>query len=77
MVDDDATMRMVLKATLRQMGFEVFEAARGEEAVSLVQASPFDAVLLDVNMPGMGGVETCRTMRKSIRSGEAGSHSLR
>jgi two-component system KDP operon response regulator KdpE len=41
------------------------EAARGEEALSLVRTEPFDAVLLDINMPGMGGIEVCRLMRKA------------
>jgi two-component system KDP operon response regulator KdpE len=40
------------------------EAARGEEAVALVRSEPFDAVLLDINMPGIGGIEVCRIMRK-------------
>jgi two-component system KDP operon response regulator KdpE len=48
------------------MGFTVVEAARGEEALSLVRVSWFDAVLLDVDMPGMGGMETCRSIRRAM-----------
>jgi two-component system KDP operon response regulator KdpE len=48
------------------MGFTVVEAARGEEALSLTRVSWFDAVLLDVDMPGMGGIETCRSIRHAI-----------
>jgi two-component system KDP operon response regulator KdpE len=48
------------------MNFNVIEAARGEEALSLVRITWFDAVLLDVEMPGMGGVETCRRIRQAI-----------
>ena len=59
-VDDDSSTRRALRVTLTGMGFTVAEAARGEEALSLVRVSRFDAVLLDVDMPGMGGVETCR-----------------
>jgi len=52
--------------TLSGMGFTVVEAARGEEALSLVRVTWFDAVLLDVDMPGMGGVETCRSIRRAV-----------
>jgi two-component system KDP operon response regulator KdpE len=48
------------------MGFTVVEAARGEEALSLVRVTRFDAVLLDVDMPGMGGVETCHCIRRAV-----------
>jgi two-component system KDP operon response regulator KdpE len=65
-VDDDSSTRRALRVTLAGMGFTVVEAARGEEALSLVRVSWFDAVLLDVDMPGMGGVETCRLIRRAI-----------
>ena len=65
-VDDDSSTRRALRVTLSEMGFTVVEAARGEEALSLVRVSWFDAVLLDVDMPGMGGVETCRSIRRAI-----------
>lgn len=44
------------------MGFDTGEASTGEQALALVKASPYDLVLLDVEMPGMGGIETCREM---------------
>jgi two-component system KDP operon response regulator KdpE len=65
-VDDDSSTRRALRVTLSEMGFTVVEAARGEEALSLVRVNWFDAVLLDVDMPGMGGVETCRNIRRAI-----------
>lgn len=65
-VDDDNSIRRALRATLSGMGFTVVDAARGEEALSLVRLSWFDAVLLDVDMPGMGGMETCRSIRHAI-----------
>ncbi|MGD0802016.1 MAG: response regulator transcription factor [Terracidiphilus sp.] len=65
-VDDDSSTRRALRTTLSGMGFTIVEAARGEEALSLVRVSWFDAVLLDVDMPGMGGMETCRSIRRAI-----------
>jgi two-component system KDP operon response regulator KdpE len=65
-VDDDSSTRRALRVTLSGMGFTVVEAARGEEALSLARVTWFDAVLLDVDMPGMGGVETCRSIRHAI-----------
>jgi len=65
-VDDDSPTRRALRVTLTGMGFTVVEAARGEEALSLVRVTWFDAVLLDVDMPGMGGVEACRCIRRAV-----------
>jgi two-component system KDP operon response regulator KdpE len=65
-VDDDSPTRRALRGTLSGMGFNVVEAARGEEALSLVRVSWFDAVLLDMDMPGMGGLETCRSIRNAL-----------
>ena len=65
-VDDDSSTRRALRVTLAGMGFSVVEAARGEEALSLVRVSWFDAVLLDIDMPGMGGIETSRCIRRAI-----------
>ena len=63
-VDDELSIRRALHTTLHKLGFKTVEAARGEEALSLVRANSFDAVLLDINMPGMTGIDTCRNMRR-------------
>jgi two-component system KDP operon response regulator KdpE len=63
-VDDEVSIRRALHATLRKLGFKTIEAARGEEALSLMRTNSFDAVLLDINMPGMTGIETCRNLRQ-------------
>ena len=63
MVDDDHSMRRALHVTLSGLGFTVVGASRGEEALALVQVTRFDAVLLDVDIPGIGGIETCRSIR--------------
>jgi len=64
-VDDERSIRLSLRTILGNYGFVVVEAARGEEALALVRTAQFDAVLLDINMPGMGGIEVCRIMRKN------------
>ena len=62
-VDDEPSLRKVIRASLAAKGFAVEEAGNGSEAVGIVQQRPFDLVLLDVNMPGISGVETCRRIR--------------
>ena len=62
-VDDESAIRRALRPPLAELGFQVSEASRGEEALQLLRASTFDAVLLDVSMPGIGGVETLRRIR--------------
>ena len=62
--DDDPELRRVLKRTLDALGFEVAESRNGEEALKEVETRPFDAVLLDVNMPGIGGIAACREIRR-------------
>jgi two-component system KDP operon response regulator KdpE len=62
-VDDESAIRRALRPPLVELGFQVAEASRGEEALQLLRTSTFDAVLLDVNMPGIGGVETLRRIR--------------
>jgi len=62
-VDDESAIRRALRPPLVELGFQVAEASRGEEALQLLRSSQFDAVLLDVNMPGIGGVETLKRIR--------------
>src|SRR5271163_1879553 len=59
-VEDDAGIRQSLFETLSALGFMVGEAGNGEEAFLRLRMVTYDAVLLDINMPGMGGMETCR-----------------
>ncbi len=62
-VDDEAAIRRALRPPLVELGFQVHEASRGEEALQLLHSAPVDVVLLDINMPGIGGIETLRRIR--------------
>lgn len=62
-VDDEPQIRRVLRATLTTEGYEVTDARTGEDALAALRNSRFDLVLLDVNMPGIGGMEACRQIR--------------
>ena len=59
-VDDEPAIRRALRPPLFELGFQMAEASRGEEALQALRATPYDAVLLDINMPGIGGIETLR-----------------
>jgi two-component system KDP operon response regulator KdpE len=63
-VDDESAIRWALRKTLQGMGFEIAEAETGEQAIALVRTVRFDAVLLDIGMPGMNGIDACREIRK-------------
>ncbi|MGO8758926.1 MAG: response regulator transcription factor [Terracidiphilus sp.] len=63
LVDDEPAIRRALRPPLIELGFQVAEASRGEEALQALRAAPYDAVLLDINMPGIGGIETLRRIR--------------
>ena len=62
-VDDDPQIRRVMRVTLTGQGYEVDDAKSGEAALEKLRDERFDLVLLDMNMPGMGGLETCRAIR--------------
>jgi two-component system KDP operon response regulator KdpE len=62
-VDDEPAIRRALRPPLVELGFQVAEASRGEEALQALRTTPFDAVLLDINMPGIGGIETLKRIR--------------
>jgi two-component system KDP operon response regulator KdpE len=64
-VEDDAGIRQSLFVTLGALGFAVGEASNGEEALVRLRMVDYDAILLDVNMSGMGGLETCRRISQS------------
>jgi two-component system KDP operon response regulator KdpE len=63
-VEDDTALRRSLRTTLSCLGFDVSEAGNGEDALANLRMADFEAVLLDINMPGIGGIETCRRIRR-------------
>jgi two-component system KDP operon response regulator KdpE len=65
-VDDDYALRRVLHTTLFSAGFDVAEAASGEEALALARVVRYDVILLDLRMPGKSGLETCRELRRQF-----------
>jgi len=62
-VDDEPQIRRVMRTTLSAEGYQVNDARTGEQALERLQAQAYDLILLDVNMPGMSGLETCRAIR--------------
>ncbi len=64
-IDDSRAMRMILARTLREVGYEVCEAAHGKEALALLEQhhGEFSLVLVDWNMPEMNGLEFVRQVR--------------
>lgn len=62
-VDDDAGLRTALRRVLVAHGFEVEAAVDGDEALSRLRTQAFELVVLDVMMPGRGGIEVCERLR--------------
>lgn len=61
-VDDEPDMRLLLRAFLERRGWDVTEAASGEEAIDACRGADFDAVVLDQRMGGATGIETARRL---------------
>jgi two-component system, OmpR family, KDP operon response regulator KdpE len=64
-VDDDPQIRRVLRTTLIAQGYEVVDARNGDEALERTRTEKFELVVLDMNIPGMNGLEVCRLIRST------------
>jgi two-component system, OmpR family, KDP operon response regulator KdpE len=64
-VDDDPQIRRVLRTALVAQGYEILDARNGEEALEKMREEKVDLVILDMNMPGMSGLDICRTIRST------------
>jgi two-component system, OmpR family, KDP operon response regulator KdpE len=64
-VDDEPQLRRVMRTTLTDLGYTVIDAKTGEDALELLRHDQPDLILLDLNMPGIGGLETCRAIRET------------
>ena len=64
-VDDEPQIRRVLRSTLSTHGYVIMEAKTGEEALESMRKERPDLILLDMNMPGVGGIEACRQIRRT------------
>jgi two-component system KDP operon response regulator KdpE len=62
-VDDEPQIRRIMRTSLTSAGYEVDDAKTGEESLEKVREFRPDLVLLDINMPGMGGLATCKAIR--------------
>jgi two-component system, OmpR family, KDP operon response regulator KdpE len=65
-VEDDAALRRTLRTTLDALGFDVGEVSNGEGALQELRMDSYEAVVMDINMPGIGGMETCRRIRRNF-----------
>jgi two-component system, OmpR family, KDP operon response regulator KdpE len=63
-VEDDLSLRRTLRTALTALGFDIGEAGTGEEALMRLRMVDYEVVLLDLNMPGMGGIEACHGIRR-------------
>jgi two-component system chemotaxis response regulator CheY len=62
-VDDSTSMRQMVRATLQSAGYDVVEAADGQEALEFARGKVVDLVISDVNMPGLDGISLVSALR--------------
>ena len=66
--DDEHNIRHILDFSLNAEGFDVLSAHNGEDALAMAREHRPDLIILDVMMPGRGGIETCRALKEDIET---------
>ena len=67
-VDDSATMRNMLKASIKDLGYDVNTAQDGEKAIKSVGQYNYDIILTDINMPNIDGIELIKMLRANDKT---------
>ena len=62
-VDDEPVVRGFLRELLTEEGYEIILASNGEEAIDLAKIEDPEVILLDINMPGIDGIEVCKRLK--------------
>jgi two-component system OmpR family response regulator len=62
-IEDDVKLASLIRKALREQGMHADVATTGEDALRVVMASPYDVLLLDVNLPGIDGFQVCQRLR--------------
>ncbi len=65
-IDDDDQFRMMLRHMLEEEGFQVFEAAHGDDGLKMYRTHPIDLILLDIFMPEKDGLETIQALKREM-----------
>ena len=63
-IDDEAMVRLAVGAALRFAGHEVVDASDGETGIDLIQQQRFDLIVTDIRLPGLGGQEVIKALRR-------------
>ena len=66
LVDDEESIHLLYRDALEDAGYEVHSALSGEEALNSLDILKPDLVILDINMPGLNGIDTLRTMKEKM-----------
>ncbi len=75
-IDDEEAVRRSFILAFEDIGFKVDTAESGERGLQMKKDSEYDLIFLDLNMPGMNGVDTLRQIRKNVKNPHLYLHSL-